>query len=76
MWGGIQNLFRREHQYVTAVDRVTFSIDRGEMVGYIGPNGAGKVHDHQDAHRHSGAHFSGEIVVNGFVPLSPAHRNT
>ncbi len=25
-----------------AVDEVTFSIERGEMVGYIGPNGAGK----------------------------------
>src|ERR1700694_3073756 len=42
LWGGVQNLFHREHQYVTAVDRVSFSIQRGEMVGCIGPNGAGK----------------------------------
>ena len=27
---------------VKAVDQVSFSIDKGEIVGYIGPNGAGK----------------------------------
>src|ERR1700730_3964910 len=42
VWGGIQNLFVREYSTVKAVDRITFDIDRGEMVGYIGPNGAGK----------------------------------
>jgi ABC-2 type transport system ATP-binding protein len=34
--------FRREKRTVTAVDGVSLTIDRGEMVGYIGPNGAGK----------------------------------
>lgn len=27
---------------VTAVDRVTFSVNRGEVIGFLGPNGAGK----------------------------------
>jgi ABC-2 type transport system ATP-binding protein len=27
---------------VTAVDQVTFSVDRGQVVGFLGPNGAGK----------------------------------
>jgi gliding motility-associated transport system ATP-binding protein len=27
---------------VTAVDQVSFSIDRGQVVGFLGPNGAGK----------------------------------
>lgn len=27
---------------VTAVDSVSFSVDRGEVVGFLGPNGAGK----------------------------------
>jgi ABC-2 type transport system ATP-binding protein len=34
--------FRREKRTVSAVDGITLSIERGEMVGYIGPNGAGK----------------------------------
>ncbi|MFG3259025.1 ATP-binding cassette domain-containing protein [Streptomyces sp. NPDC048172] len=34
--------FRRTKQEVRAVDGISFSVPRGEMVGYIGPNGAGK----------------------------------
>ncbi|WP_416072011.1 ABC transporter ATP-binding protein [Streptomyces sp. ID05-04B] len=33
---------RRELRQVRAVDGLSFSVARGEMVGYIGPNGAGK----------------------------------
>ncbi|MEH0544629.1 ABC transporter ATP-binding protein [Streptomyces sp. B21-105] len=35
-------LLRRELRQVRAVDGLSFSVARGEMVGYIGPNGAGK----------------------------------
>ncbi|MFH8606616.1 ATP-binding cassette domain-containing protein [Streptomyces sp. NPDC018029] len=33
---------RRERHQVRAVDNISFTVPRGEMVGYIGPNGAGK----------------------------------
>jgi ABC-2 type transport system ATP-binding protein len=33
---------RRESREVRAVDGISFSVPRGEVVGYIGPNGAGK----------------------------------
>ena len=35
-------LSKRYHA-VQAVDRVTFGVDRGEIVGFLGPNGAGKT---------------------------------
>ncbi|KUN01427.1 methionine ABC transporter ATP-binding protein [Streptomyces yokosukanensis] len=33
---------KRERREVRAVDGLSFTVARGEMVGYIGPNGAGK----------------------------------
>jgi len=67
LWGGIQNLVRREHINITAVERVSFEIGRGEMVGYIGPNGAGKS---TTIKMLTGilVPTSGELKVNGFLP--------
>lgn len=43
---GLGNAFRSvlrpEWETRRAVDDITFSVERGELVGYIGPNGAGK----------------------------------
>jgi ABC-2 type transport system ATP-binding protein len=67
MWGGVVNLFRREYQTVKAVDKISFEIEPGEMVGYIGPNGAGKS---TTIKMLTGilVPSSGEMVSNGFVP--------
>ena len=40
--GALIDLFNRRYRDIRAVDKVSFTIDRGEMVGYIGANGAGK----------------------------------
>lgn len=37
-----QNLSRRYGDF-TAVDRISFSVNDGEIVGFLGPNGAGKT---------------------------------
>jgi ABC-2 type transport system ATP-binding protein len=38
----IRNLWNTNYTVHTAVDRISFDVKRGELVGYIGPNGAGK----------------------------------
>src|SRR2546421_204823 len=40
--GPIRSLFTRQYDVRRALDGVSFTIARGEAVGYVGPNGAGK----------------------------------
>lgn len=65
--GAAKSLFHREYNTVQALDKVSFTIDDGEMVGYIGPNGAGKSSTIKIM---SGVMSpdSGSCVIDGRVP--------
>ncbi|MDO9245905.1 MAG: ATP-binding cassette domain-containing protein, partial [Phenylobacterium sp.] len=42
MLGAVRGLVRRRWRTVEALKDVSFSLERGELLGFIGPNGAGK----------------------------------
>jgi ABC-2 type transport system ATP-binding protein len=65
--GALRNLATREFRVVKAVDHISFSLERGELVGYLGPNGAGKS---TTIKMLTGilVPTSGAITVNGRVP--------
>jgi len=64
----MKTLFSRNHETVRAVDGVSFTIERGERVGFLGPNGAGKT---TTLKMLSGLLHptAGECTVDGHVPF-------
>ena len=40
--GSLKSLVKPKYKIIKAVDNISFSIEKGEMVAFIGPNGAGK----------------------------------
>jgi ABC-2 type transport system ATP-binding protein len=41
--GAVKGLFKRDYEEVAAAKNVSFTVERGELVGFLGPNGAGKT---------------------------------
>jgi ABC-2 type transport system ATP-binding protein len=70
----IKSLFHREYTVKEAVKHVSFSIERGETVGYIGMNGAGKS---TTIKMLSGilTPSSGTITVGGLIPYERRKEN-
>ncbi|MBQ3264680.1 MAG: ATP-binding cassette domain-containing protein [Ruminococcus sp.] len=40
--GAAKALFKPKREIITAVDDISFTVSKGEILGFIGPNGAGK----------------------------------
>jgi viologen exporter family transport system ATP-binding protein len=70
--GALKSLVKRTYETRLAVDRVTFDIGRGEVVGLLGPNGAGKT---TTLKMLSGLLYttSGELEVLGHTPSDRKH---
>ena len=65
--GSLHNLFHREMLKKEAVKDISFSGERGEMIGLLGPNGAGKT---TTLKMLSGILFptAGEVEIDGYIP--------
>lgn len=72
--GAVKALFKRKYINKTAVNDISFTIPKGEIVGYIGSNGAGKS---TTIKMISGilTPDEGSVIVNGITPYSDRTKN-
>lgn len=65
--GTLKSFFHTEYKSITAVDKISFNIAKGERVAFIGPNGAGKS---TTIKMLSSILYptSGSALVNGLIP--------
>ncbi len=69
----LKDLVSRQYKDVIAVDKISFEIGEGELVGLLGPNGAGKT---TTLKMLSGILYptSGSIEIAGFTPYEKEHK--
>lgn len=67
IFASLRSLFNRKYEIKKAVDDVSFSIKRGEIVGFVGPNGAGKSTTIKIL---SGILYpdAGDVNIQGYIP--------
>lgn len=72
--GYFKNLVKPKYNEFTAVNKINFNIEEGELVGYIGENGAGKS---TTIKMLTGllTPTSGSVLVNGIVPNEKRIQN-
>lgn len=71
--GYFKHLVKPKYKEFTAVNKINFNIEEGELVGYIGENGAGKS---TTIKMLTGllTPTSGNVVVNGIVPNEKEYK--
>ena len=72
--GSIRDLFSRDYKIIRAVEDVSLTVNKGEIIGYLGPNGAGKS---TTIKMMTGVlePTEGEILVSGRVPYQNRTAN-
>ena len=72
--GSLRDLFSRDYRIVKAVEDVSLTVNKGEIIGYLGPNGAGKS---TTIKMMTGVlePTEGEILVSGRVPYQNRTAN-
>ena len=72
--GAVRGVFRRRYRLVPALQGVSFTLEKGELLGFIGPNGAGKSTTIKIL---SGIlrPDSGRVEVDGLVPFTDRRRH-
>lgn len=65
--GSLKSLFKPRYKEKKAVDKISFSVEKGEILAFIGPNGAGKS---TTIKMLTGILFpsSGEVLIMGINP--------
>ncbi|MDD4352875.1 MAG: ATP-binding cassette domain-containing protein [Candidatus Nanoarchaeia archaeon] len=73
LWNAIKSLFQREYKLVEAIRNISFSVEKGEILGYLGPNGAGKSTVIKIL---TGILYpdSGSIEIMGYVPFDDREK--